>query len=300
MDDRMMSIGELLAGSALMGRIYSDRGISQDGLSSDPAARKALTRQLEFERAERYNQTPGTLGDGIDCKRCLNRGDYMRMDELENGALHERYERCACMAARESVRRMQASGMAQSIKTLRFDNYQAAQPWQEGLLKAARAYAADEGATGWFFMGGAVGSGKTHLCTAICREMLAAHKGVYYCPWTVDVVSLKQRQYDDPDSYDKLMVRLKNISVLYIDDLFKPLPGADRPTDADVRLAYEIINHRYINQLRTIITCERYSEELLGIDEATGSRIIERARGNTWDIKRDKTRNYRIKGGTMV
>ena len=68
---------------------------------------------------------------------------------------------------------------------------------------------------------------------------------------------------------------LKKTEVLYIDDFLK---GGD--TDADIRLAYEILNSRYNDRgLRTILSSEMTPEKLLRRDEALGGRIYERARG---------------------
>ena len=67
----------------------------------------------------------------------------------------------------------------------------------------------------------------------------------------------------------------KRVEVLYIDDFLK---GGD--TDADIRLAYEILNSRYNDRgLRTILSSEMTPEKLLRRDEALGGRIYERARG---------------------
>ena len=68
---------------------------------------------------------------------------------------------------------------------------------------------------------------------------------------------------------------LKKTEVLYTDDFLK---GGD--TDADIRLAYEILNSRYNDRgLRTILSSEMTPEKLLRRDEALGGRIYERARG---------------------
>ncbi len=95
------------------------------------------------------------------------------------------------------------------------------------------------------------------------------------------------------------MAELKTAEYLYIDDLYKMGANTDgevKPTSADVSIAFEIINHRYINKLPTIISTEMLPEELLHIDEATGGRIVERAKGNTLAIGKDTGKNYRLQG----
>ena len=68
--------------------------------------------------------------------------------------------------------------------------------------------------------------------------------------------------------YSRLLTPFKTVPVLYIDDLFKTEAGK-LPTTADVNIAFEIINHRYINpDYITVISTEKTMDELIAIDEA--------------------------------
>jgi DNA replication protein DnaC len=107
----------------------------------------------------------------------------------------------------------------------------------------------------------------------------------------------------DSEHRSEIIGAYKTAEILYIDDLFKVGKAADgscNPTGADVSLAFEIINYRYINHLPTIISTEKTPQELVEIDEATGSRIIEMAGGNVFSIARDAKRNYRLRGVVSV
>lgn len=89
------------------------------------------------------------------------------------------------------------------------------------------------------------------------------------------------------------MSDLKSVPVLYIDDLFK---GAERPTQGDLNIAFELLNHRYNNEnLYTIISTEKLLDDLIRIDEAIGSRIAERSKGHRIQLNRDPARNWRTK-----
>ena len=67
------------------------------------------------------------------------------------------------------------------------------------------------------------------------------------------------------------------------------------PTQADVNLAFEIINYRYNDpQLITVISCERDVTELLDIDEAVGSRIYQRTKKYNISVSADNKKNYRL------
>ena len=81
----------------------------------------------------------------------------------------------------------------------------------------------------------------------------------------------------DFDRYEDMMNRLKRAPVLYIDDFLK-----GGTTEADIKIAYELLNARYNNErLRTVISSEYGIGEIMQIDEALGGRIYERAKGFT-------------------
>jgi DNA replication protein DnaC len=147
---------------------------------------------------------------------------------------------------------------------------------------------------GWFYMGGQVGCGKTHICTSIVRELIEAGNEARYMLWREVSTKLKAC-VNNPEEYAGIIEPLKTVKVLYIDDFWKT--NTDKPTTADANLAFEILNARYNRKdLITIISSEYYLCELADIDEAVGSRIYERAKENRLDIARDKSRNYRSRG----
>ena len=60
---------------------------------------------------------------------------------------------------------------------------------------------------------------------------------------------------------------------------------------------FYILNDRYNSGLATIISSEKTINEILGIDEAIGSRIVERAKEFITNI--EKKDNYRLKGESV-
>ena len=205
---------------------------------------------------------------GVDCPYCRNSGMVTRVGE--DGALYSR--ECRCMKKRIALRRIRRSGMSDLLRRYRFDSYIAETPEQEKILRLARRFAAKD--SGWFYIFGQSGAGKSHICTAICGALIERSKDVYYMPWRDESTALKS-QVTDAAAYTGRMRVLKKTEVLYIDDFLK---GGD--TDADIRLAYEILNSRYNDRgLRTILSSEMTPEKLLRRDEALGGRIYERARG---------------------
>lgn len=261
----------------------------------DAASTLTLEERMQ-KRCDDYNRTLGTLNDedGYDCRKCLNRGDIAEVTTGNTTMIYETHVECSCMQIRRSIKRMKRSGLAESIKRCTFERFTTDEEWQRIAKDHAERFCHEEPGR-WFFIGGSVGSGKTHLCTAIARHFLYS-VNVKYMLWTTESTRLKAVINDD-EEYDRQMNVLKTADVLYIDDFFKPTNSDDRtkqPTPADVRLAYDIINYRYVNRLTTIISSERYLSELMDIDEATASRIAERSTGYCLTITRDRSKNFRL------
>jgi len=113
--------------------------------------------------------------------------------------------------------------------------------------------------------------------------------------WRDEVVRLKSLIMNK-EEYFKAINPLKISKVLYIDDFFKTEKGKE-PTTSEINIAFEILNYRYINNdLITIISSEKSIDDLLYIDEATGSRIYERTKKYCTYVKQDRKKNYRLTG----
>lgn len=209
---------------------------------------------------------------------------------------------CACEERKKQTRRLEASGLSEAIKAQTFDSYVASEPWQRKSLDMVKKWTQDvlDGGKGWLFCGGAVGSGKTHLCTAACGELLDAGFGVRYMLWTEEARQLKACVTDE-EAFDELIYPLQQARVLYIDDLFKVDRGSkvgDIRT-ADIKVAFELLDARYRANRPTIISTEWLLEELLQLDEGTFSRVYQRSKGYKVQIARQDGRNWRLmEGGT--
>ncbi len=266
------------------------------------ASRFSLTEPLPEEdylrlRAKWCNDAEGSLHleDGYGCPLCKNKGYVMEVRQEDDGARLVTVP-CTCEPVRRSILRMKKSGLEGQIKSCTFERFREETPWQKAMKAEAMAYA--QSPEGWFFVGGQSGAGKTHLCTAICRELLLKGREVVYMLWRDEIVRLKGA-VTEADLYTGLIEKYKRAEVLYIDDLFKTGKGRDGqpplPSAADVHTAFEILNYRYCNPDRlTILTSELTAEELLDVDEALAGRILERSK--TIAIGRDREKNWRLKG----
>lgn len=245
------------------------------------------------QQCDEMNALPGTL-TGYDCPDCLNRGFFHAMRGSE-----EIQRQCHCAEIRRSLNRIECSGLADMLEDCTFDAFHADEDWQKPIKQSALNFVNDNLGK-WFFVGGQVGAGKTHICTAIVGEFLKSGRSARYMLWRDEVVQLKACVTDDVQ-YAKLINPLKSVDVLYIDDLFKTPRGEDGkakpPTAGDLNVAFEIFNARYNNKnLVTIISCEHDIDALLAIDEAVGSRIYQRTKDYCNIIGRYKSRNYRMRG----
>lgn len=252
--------------------------------------------QYEQFKVDTLNETVGNRNkdDGYICHECKNKG-YIAKLEMRNGRYYQVLSDCKCIPVRNTIMKMIRSGLRDVISECTFDKWEATEDWQRSVKAAAIEYAKNP--KGWFFIGGQPGCGKTHLCTAICRELLLEGKNLKYMQWREDAAKLKGNT-NDTERREKLTNEFKTVKALYIDDLFKTGKNQDgsvqRPTSADINLAFEILNYRYNKpDSITIISSELTAEALLDIDEAIGSRICERSK--PLNISRNIARNYRLR-----
>lgn len=197
---------------------------------------------------------------------------------------------CECVPIRNSLMNIYYSKAGEKFKNCTLENYIAVEDWQMNIKDKCREYL-ENSHQKWLYIGGQIGSGKSHLCTAVFIELLKSGNNCVMMNWKTDSNILKAIINDV--SYGEKIDKFKKADVLYIDDFLKS-NKAVAPTQADTQLAYEIIEHRYSKNLKTIISSEKYTSEVLELDEAVGSRIIELSSPYIFDIGRDTKRNYRL------
>ena len=251
----------------------------------DPTDPDRLTMEL-------YNKTPGKLHleDGIDCPICLNRGTYM---EIIDG--HKYDPICECMKRRRAIAQLKKSGLYDMAKRYTLEAFKRETPWHKLMFESAERFLADESA--WMYVGGQVGCGKTHICAAVVSKLVENNVAAKYLLWRDESTRLKGL-LTEGSAYQRALTEVKEVPLLYIDDLFKTSRHAAMPSAGDINLAFEIINHRYNNRrLRTVISGEWTMDELCAFDEGIGSRIYERAKGCSVEIQKGIERNYRLSAG---
>lgn len=255
---------------------------------------QAAMRQAERARAE--NTQACLTQPQYKCPECQDTG-WIRC-ELPNG--YSGVKECTCQKARRAESLMKKSGLGNAIQECTFDAFQADTAIQQAMKTTAENYLGtilgmdrDTPRKPWLYIGGNPGTGKTHICTAICGELLRCNREVVYMQWSREARRLKAL-VNEPD-FDRDIERFTDCEILYVDDLFKQTyRGGLILTEADIKLAFSVLNARYTQDLPTMITSEWTLEQLLEQDEGVFSRVYERCKEFTLTIPRDTKYNYRL------
>jgi len=173
---------------------------------------------------------------------------------------------CVCRAADlESKRLRDVMGVSQAgmLEEMTFDSFMTDPGGltvsEKNSLKMARreAEAFAEKPAGWLLLRGGYGCGKTHLAAAIANYRLQhGHMALFLtAPDLLDHL----RATFSPDStvsYDERFEQVRNVPLLILDDF-----GTQSNTAWADEKFYQIINHRYILRLPTVITTNLDEED---------------------------------------
>jgi len=241
------------------------------------------------EMHDLFNSSSQIAKDGeIDCKKCGN----MRMFAYEKDG-YEFFKSCECVEVMKSKQRITKSGLENMMKDYRFDNFQTSKPFQKFIKEKAIDFVNNTGKN-WLVILGQSGAGKTHICTAVCGELLKQGKTVGYARWAVELKRMKMHGGGSED-YDFELRKLLANDVIYIDDLFKRAIGA-KPSNPDIQMVFEIVDTCLALNKVLIISGEDTIEKLFTIDEATAGRIRQKARQFLLTIEKGFDKNYRAGG----
>ena len=251
--------------------------------------------ELTLAQCKAMNEQPGNL-KGYNCEKCRNKGFFYT---VQDNLIYAHV--CECRAVRDDINRIKTSRLGASFEKCTFSSFQTPTALTRRMKELAEQFTteAKKRSGKWLFAGGQPGSGKTHICTAIIGELLRSGLNARYIIWNDEAVKIKACIMDF-EAYSKAVDPLKFCDVLYIDDFFRT--GFDengerkKPSPADARLAFEIINQRY-NQSEsiTLVSSELSLDEIIALDEGIGSRIIERAKGYIMNIPNKSDYNFRLK-----
>ena len=211
-------------------------------------------------------------------------------------------KKCKCAEVKHYKRIIESCGITGAFLERNFDNYEVVSKQTELMLNTAKDYTAtfhliQNTKNNSLALLGQVGIGKTHLTIAVANELMKKNIGVRYLQYREDIPRIKQVITNEID-YNNAVNKFKTAPVLLIDDLYKNAigkgPYGEYLNDADKRVMFEIINHRYFNGLPIIVSSECNTDKLLDLDEGIGSRIIEMCKGHIVQVK-GMEHNYRLR-----
>lgn len=105
---------------------------------------------------------------------------------------------------------------------------------------------------------GGTGSGKTHLAAAIGNIHLERGKPVWFMNAPDLLDHLRSTYRSDSDlAYDELFERVRSVDLLILDDL-----GTENPSAWAQEKLYQLIDHRYINRMPTVMTTNHRVEDM--------------------------------------
>lgn len=253
-----------------------------------------------------------TAAINYSCDKCKDQGgviEWREADVFGNGQYIRKEEvwvECSCVKQKKINKLLKTSEITDEFQKMTFGNFRT-EGYQEVIKKmydtAFQYCQAFNGIKNTrcnsIALIGQPGAGKTHLLSAIANGMITKLLvPVLYFPYIEGTEDLRS----DFDQLANKIQRLKEVDVLFIDDLFKPVTKVvngvrikePRATAWQVEKMFEVINYRYLNNKPLLISSELSFDDMLDIDEAICTRIFEMCSDYTVTIKQDIKLNHRL------
>lgn len=204
---------------------------------------------------------------------------------------------CSCEKEQRATQLVTSSAITPGFQKKGFKNFQREgvdQEVQRMFMEAVKYYEHfDKQGESLLFLG-QPGTGKTHLMCAIANGLMREHLlPVMYFPWVEGMSEVSANQFEHKAA---ITARMKNVEVLFIDDLYKPTQGKSQAFPWQSTMLYEVVNHRYLNSKPIMVSSELSVNTLFQTDEATVSRLIEMAGQHIVQLSSNLQNNYRLRG----
>lgn len=267
---RLEEIARLFAQMAVEMALV-ELGKGKSGMSSEKLLQAQEALQAEKQAILMRHKLPPNIYDiWWDCPKCRDTGF------IEAG------QKCECRRNEEIKARRQLSGLSPEQKLQTFENF-SLEYYQEKdkyrtLIQVGQAFA-DKINKGQpvenLLICGPVGTGKTHLCSAIANAVLQAGKAVVYLKSSQLLDSIRQAKfYQDKEERaesNNIMEYLYRVPLLIIDDL-----GTENLTDFAQEQLLLLIDERINYRLPWVVSTNLSLNEL---DTHYELRLIDRIMG---------------------
>ncbi|MEI8306015.1 MAG: ATP-binding protein [Chloroflexales bacterium] len=192
---------------------------------------------------------------------------------------------CACKQADQQQRRQATLEQLSNIADFRDQTFATFDPDVPGVRKAfLRAHTFAQRPQGWLLLFGPCGAGKTHLAAAAANQVLDRGEPVLFTV-VPDLLDHLRATFGPTSEvgYDERFEQVRSVGLLVLDDL-----GTESATGWAREKLYQLLNHRYNQELPTIITSNRAPDSL---DPRVLSRMYQMAFGG--EILRVAAEDYR-------
>lgn len=204
------------------------------------------------------------------CSICQDAG-YLRADVPVGHPSFGRLFPCQCKRNELNERRaekLRYLSKLDVVADLTFENFD---PEISGVAEAyetALAFAQEPGHR-WLFLHGPCGTGKTHLAVSIATYAMQWHNMSVYFAVVPDLLDHLRATFDPSSgtAYDERFTTIREAQLLVLDDL-----GTENATPWAREKLYQIINHRYLEQLPTVITSNVDQRK---VEDRIMSRILD-------------------------
>jgi len=177
---------------------------------------------------------------------------------------------CQCLIREQELQRndnlLDMSNL-QSLSHLRFETFDNSNSRLRAAYNTSMRFA--QNPEGWLFFHGNCGVGKTHLAAAVANHVISQrHVGVYFRV-VPDLLDQLRATFDPQHgvAYDDRFQQIKNAGLLVLDDL-----GTEQTTPWASEKLYQLINHRYNEQLPTVVTS---NQDFTRIEQRILSRLLD-------------------------
>jgi len=210
-----------------------------------------------------------TAPAAVSCPICRDAG-WIRMDVPVGHPNFGRIFMCQCAIERRDSRLVDDLRRISNLDAFTDRDFSAFDPKLQGVhdaYEAATSYA--QNPNGWLFLHGNVGVGKTHLATSIAIHAMEQHKTSVLFAVVPDLLDHLRATFhpDNGVAYDERFAAVRNAQLLVLDDL-----GTENTTPWAREKLYQIFNHRYNEQLPTVVTS---NQDFKKIDERVLSRLLD-------------------------